>query len=122
MSADNFHFDISCAPIDESLHIAFLGSPSRKVSHWKDEDGKRLLLAWAKEAGLDFTPLPAPMDFVDAATFVKGWLSLADYGREPDHDGDNGKSWRIYNESWGHVAGNHYVFAAIEPEWAMYGK
>lgn len=49
-------------------------------------------------------------------------IAHADYGRQPDHDGDNEKGWRLYNETWGMVGGDHSAFAAVEPAWAMYGK
>jgi hypothetical protein len=121
VSADNFRFDLSCAPLDESLAIAFRGAAGGKATHWRaDTDPVRLVLAWHDTPG--FTPLPVPLDAEGAAVFVKAWLAAAEYGPEFDHDGDNGKSWRIYNESWGHVDGCHYAFVAIEPLWAMYGK
>jgi hypothetical protein len=27
---------------------------------------------------------------------VTAWLEEVDYGEEPDHDGANGKGWRVY--------------------------
>ena len=63
-----------------------------------------------------------PMTLEQAADFAVGWLEHADYGREPDHGGDNGKGWRLYCEDWGHVDHDHYAFAAVQPVWAMYGK
>lgn len=53
---------------------------------------------------------------------IEAWLDDTSYGTQPDHDGDNDKGWRIYNEAWGHVAGLWQAFAAIEPVWLMYGK
>lgn len=81
---------------------------------------KRLILFWTKHESM--TPLPAPMSAEDAVSFVKAWLAATDYGSEPDHDGDNGKGFRIYNEAWTHVAGLWEAFVAIEPVWMMYGK
>ena len=51
---------------------------------------------------------------------IIAWLQEADFGKEPDHDGDNGKGWRVYVEDWGHS--RHQSMCAIEPAWAMYGK
>lgn len=42
--------------------------------------------------------------------------------KEPDHDGDNDKGFRLFTESWGQVFGEYQAFVAIEPIWAMYGK
>lgn len=119
--SDNFHFDISCAPLDATLAIAFVGSPSGKATHWRaDEDPQRLILAWHEAPG--FVPLPAALDAEGALVFIKAWLADARYGLQPDHDGDNGRSWRVYNEAWSHVDHCPYAFVAIEPRWAMYGK
>ena len=57
-----------------------------------------------------------------AADFAAGWLGHANYGNAPDHDGDNGKGWRLYCEGCGYVDNDHYAFAAVQPVWAMYGK
>lgn len=58
----------------------------------------------------------------DATAFAKGWLRDVDMGREPDHDGDNGRGFRVFTEAWGKVAGHTYAICAIEPVWACYGK
>lgn len=73
---------------------------------------------------LEVHPFPFKMKRVeDLLPFVTGWLKETDYGNEPDHDGSNGKGWRVYNHNWGQVIGcGSYSFVAIEPAWAMYGK
>ncbi len=86
----------------------------------EDEPVFTLILLWHEER--DAVPLPYPLELDEAASFVKGWLKRAPFPAEPDHDGSNGKGWRVFNEAWGHVAGHHYAFAAIQPAWAMYGK
>lgn len=63
------------------------------------------------------------MDLDETINFVWGWLEkTSPLTSEPDHDGDNGKGFFIFNESWGHVFGEWQAFIAIEPIWAMYGK
>ena len=77
----------------------------------------------AEAEAVAVAPLPFPLTATAAADYVWHWLTTAaGYGRAPDHDGDNEKGWRVYNEQWGHVAGNHYAFVAVQPVWAMYGK
>lgn len=134
--SDNFHFDLTGVPLEKCLDIAFGGSASKRATHWlvqgPDEGkqyphtkhGTRLLLAWVdpKGTGGDWIPFPAPLTAEQAVETVKSWLNTADYGNQPDHDGDNGRGWRIYNESWGHVDGMWQAFVAIEPAWLMYGK
>lgn len=124
MSADNFHFDITGAKLFDCLNIAFLGSPSGKATHWiveeKEGNPQRLLLGWNKDK--DMTPFPAPMSVEECEPFILSWLRTVDYRKELDHDGDNSKGWRIYNESWGKINGYTYSFVAIEPIWLIYGK
>lgn len=79
-----------------------------------------LILLWNAEA--DAMPLPYPLDLEGAINFAKGWLKNAEYGEEPDHDGSNGKGWRIFNNNWGHVMQLHYGIVGIRPNWAWYGK
>lgn len=128
MSGDNFHFDITGAPLDKSLDIAFT---EHNAIGWAEMDGeqsaKRLVLFWSDSGvtnhNVQFQRFPSPIRSVEEIEpIIKGWLKDADYGREPDHDGDNGKGWRVYNESWTHVAGMWQAFVAIEPCWIWYGK
>lgn len=71
----------------------------------------------------DMVDFPFEMDADGVADFSQRWLNgSADYGREPDHDGDNNKGWTVYNEAWGHVDGQYQAFIAVTPTWAMYGK
>lgn len=79
-----------------------------------------LILAWYADDG--FQALPYPHDRDAAIQLITGWLKTVDYGEAPDHDGSNGKGWRIFNDSWGHVAGSHYGVLGVQPAWAMYGK
>jgi hypothetical protein len=128
VSGDNFHFDLTGVSLAKCLDIAFEGAPGGKAVGWAVMDGKaelkqnpqRLVLFWSMEEPA--IALPAPMTAEDAEPFVRAWLKEQDYGPQPDHDGDNGKGWRVYNESWSMVAGKHRAFVAIEPCWIMYGK
>jgi hypothetical protein len=79
-----------------------------------------LILLWHDEG--QATPLPAPMELEATVSFVKNWLAHATYGREPDHDGSNGRGFRVFTEDWGHVYDHHYAVVGIQPAWAMYGK
>lgn len=122
MTADNTRFDMTAVPIKPALEIAFACSPSGKATHYRVYDNK-LVFAWHENAGKEFTKLLVPLTAETAVAVVKDWLAAeGQYGGQPDHDGDNGRSCRIYNESWGHIDHNQYTFVAIEPAWAMYGK
>lgn len=83
----------------------------------------RLVLYWSgSENTSDVQPLLFPLTKDNITDFVWSWLSAQDYGREPNHDGHNGKGWRVYCEGWGHVDNHWSAFVAISPTWAMYGK
>lgn len=86
-----------------------------------DEKGREtLILLWHQEQNAQ--PLPFALDGPGMFEFVRSFLKTADYGRQPDHDGDNGKGWRVFVEGWGHVADSQSVVFAVQPAWAMYGK
>jgi hypothetical protein len=70
----------------------------------------------------DKVALPFVMDGQGAADFAWRWLEQAKYPKEPDHDGNNHKGWRLYNESYGHVDQDCYGVIAVAPSWAEYGK
>lgn len=65
------------------------------------------------------TPFPR---YEIVTKLVWAWLETVAYGPQPDHDGSNGKGWRVFNEAWGHVAQERFAFCAIQPVWAMYEK
>lgn len=101
----------------------YYGTPttSHSTEMANNDNGKEtLILLWHEERGS--LPLPYPLNLDEAVNFVAGWLKRADYGRQPDHDGDNGRGFRVFSDFWGHVAGHHYGIAGVQPEWAMYGK
>lgn len=136
---DNFKLDIVAEGdklLASAMDIAFRGGGHSTATHYAIRDAepaveegyrkapakkKRLVFMWV-EGGDDAIKLPFKLDAAGAADFARRWLAEADYGREPDHDGDNGKGWRLYNEGWGHVDGEYQGFIAVTPQWAMYGK
>lgn len=127
---DNFRFDITAGgdkTFKDAMNLAFLQNskgakfwavrpadgtkPLRMVFYWTDSDGAK-----------DVLPFGFTMDPVGCAEFALRWLAEADYGPQPDHDGDNSKGWRIYNEGWGHVDGHWSAIVAVTPSWSMHGK
>lgn len=131
--SDNFHFDISGASLAKSLEIAFTHHKTAvgwvevrltpKLSDGtfsKKNDNSSLVLYWADKSGVN--KFPVPLTFEEVRPMIESWLKKADYGRYPIHDGDNSKSHRVFNETWGHVNGDWEAFVAIEPCWMMNGK
>ena len=79
-----------------------------------------LVFSWHAEEKM--YPFPSKISSQLAATFAWEWLSKQNYGQQPDHDGSNHKGFIVFNDAWGHFAGNHYSFVGVGPAWAMYGK
>jgi hypothetical protein len=140
VSGDNFSFDITGAPLELSLQVAF--SDHKTAVGWADWPrhellphgsvvSPRLVLFWTHPTSLgelwhggkiEYNKFPTALPYDDCVTMVKRWLGTVEYGEQPDHDGDNGKGWRVYNEAWTHVGDRWEAFVAIEPEWIWYGK
>lgn len=120
---DNFRVDITSEG-KESLKTA-LGLFRRKVTGYSIGEGsvaprKRLVLYWGPSEAA--TPLPVALSLEQAADLAVAWLEAADYGAKPQHEGSNGKGFRLYCEAWGQIDGDSFAFAALEPVWAIYGK
>lgn len=113
------------APGGKSTHwVVAAPEPSTQELHVADWSGRveivTLVLLWSSATGA--TPHPYEMSMSQSAEFAWGWLQAQDYGREPDHDGSNGRGFRVFVEDWGHVMGIHYAVVGVQPAWAMYGK
>lgn len=93
-----------------------------KLGWEKEGKPQRLIFYWIANDRPDFVAFPFKLDAIGAADFAIRWLAELDYGKQPDHDGDNHRGWRAYCEGWGHVDSEYRAFAAIAPAWAMYGK
>lgn len=141
---DNFRFDMVCEGnktlkaaialvfshrsmrgatgyIIRPAHDAFVHDKYKHLN--KPKRPERLIFLWSNyESAEGYVPFPFEMDADGCADFASRWLGSVDYGREPDHDGDNGKGWRVYNEAWGHVEDLRATIIAVSPAWAMYGK
>jgi hypothetical protein len=129
---DNFLIDLTAeddATLREALVIVFRhNAPGRKATHWLElSDAKKrktLVLMWHEEEreGVEIQRFPVPLDADGAFEMVYRWLEAADYGHQPDHDGDNGHGFRIYCGACGHVENLTYSIVGVSPAWAMYGK
>ena len=119
---DNFHFDMTSEG-DDCLRQAFaLAGQNNNAVGYRVSPDKGLILYWVETKRPGYMPLPYPMTLLQAADFTIGWLAHADHGKQPDHDGDNGKGWRIYSERWGNLDGEHQALLAVQPVWAIHGK
>lgn len=134
---DNFHIDITS---DENLaEILNIGHRHHKTVGYVDSKKKGLILFWHNDSTRNSDLLeydeterlvifPFKAKFSLVTEFVKNWLDAQDYDKwgklaDPcDHDGHNGKGFRVYNEAWGRVSPYTYSFLAIMPKWAWYGK
>lgn len=118
---DNFRINITCQGSKYLLQAMQIACQSHtKIVGYSIDPKKGLIFYWTECK--DATKLPFTLDVAGAADFAGRWLAEQDYGGQPDHDGDNGKGWRLYNEDWGRIGSQWEAFVAIKPEWAMYGK
>jgi hypothetical protein len=112
-----------------AMRIAF--SNHREAEYYKKDSKAGLVLFWTEPHGLDGVyPLPNKMNVEAAIEFCWQWLcsldgkSVEDYtGRPPSIDGSvllGG--FRVYNEEWGHVLGQHAAIVAVRPEYILLGK
>ena len=125
MSGDNTRFNLNAykgdiAPfLDLLVRQNFCGFKTDTLNN-----KPRLVLFWATPSNEEgYNAFPAKLSAENVGPIIERWLSEQDYGREPDHDGDNGKGWSMWNDAWGHIEGHGWqACAAIAPEWQMYGK
>lgn len=121
---DNFLFDVTSRGSQQLkliLELVFAGSHN-KATHYQIipiDNQQTLVLYWSYDTGA--VKLPAACNATEAAAHIESWLK-EQKSDEPDHDGNNSRGWRVFNEAWGHVAGSHYAFIAIQFRWAMHGK
>ena len=118
---DNFHIDITS---DTNLKLALQLVLDRHIPEgYKILKDKGLVFYWAEPYPIEsYNKFPFKPSLEYILEFINLWLKEQNYGSQPDHDGDNDKGWRIYNESWGHVNSEWQAFFAVQPVWAMYGK
>lgn len=125
---DNFKIDVVSEGAADLALAMQLAVGERKVVGYAILPKKGMVLFWAHRPAADkeYRSLPFEMDWQKATDFARNWLGSASVrewdGAEPDHDGDNGKGFHLYNEDWGHVAGMWGAIVAVKPAWAMYGK
>lgn len=99
-----------------------LASGRHKAIGYRVHDGS-LVFYWTGSDTSKMIPFPYEMDIQQMIEFAWGWLlKNKPVGPEPDHDGDNGEGFKVYNEDWGHVFNEWQAFVAITPIWALYGK
>lgn len=127
---DNRHISVQSEgrkSFDLAFQLLFENAPGGKATHYLEHSEKGLIFLWHEDKIKDqsASKLPYAMDWKAAADLAWGWLQERrheEYREDLDHDGSNGKGFRVYNEDWGHVAGSFYGILAVLPVWAWYGK
>ncbi len=114
---DNFEINVISEGDKQLLQALELAFGKHTAVGWSAKNGQ---LVFYRYESSEMIPLPYGMEADQAFQFAKGWLEKsAKWGKEPDHDGDNGKGWRVFNQQSGFT---HSVLVAVAPEWAQYGK
>ena len=119
--ADNIVLKISGEELPR-LKIAMNLSSQQKAKGYAVHPDKGIVFFWADHK--DMIPFPTPLDMDRCAEIAYAWLiEEADYGRQPDHDGDNERGWLLYCDGWGHIDLYGWkAFVAVKPMWLMFGK
>lgn len=108
----------------KAMQIAFAWHS--KAVAWAVSPEGALVFYW--HAVKDGHLLPVALDGDGAAELALGWLRerpAEAYGRQPDHDGDNVRGFRVSNtgpsmgSDWQRRA---YAIVAVSPEWVEYHK
>lgn len=116
---DNFRLNITYEGKEElqkSMEIAFRGYKAEAYAIIPKKG--MAFFCYIPNNCNNIVKLPFKMDAKTAADFAFNWLKEVEYGREPDHDGSNGKGWRLYTEGYS-LDGSICV---VTPEWAEYHK
>jgi hypothetical protein len=117
---DNFKIDVTCEGETAMRHVISIALTQHKeVKAYAITEKHGLVLYWTEADGA--TNLPYSFDTEATVGLVMGWLKErkdSEYRDYCDHDGHNGKGWRVYNdEDLGWKA-----LLAVTPNWAWYGK
>lgn len=120
--SDNKILKVTGESLDRLKIVLSMSDQYRVHGYTIDKDNKRMVLFWVAHPSA--TMFPTPMSLDTAASMIYDWIQNgAEFGKQPDHDGDNEKGWYAYTEGWGRIEDYGYqAFLAIEPRWMMYGK
>lgn len=119
---DNFTIEVwSEGKKDFSMAMGIALKHSKCVGYRIDKE-KGLVLMWTKRDIPEYVALPYEMNLEQIIEFAWGWLQATPpEGNQPDHDGSNGRGFKMITNGWGQVD-SWQEFIAIKPIWAMYGK
>lgn len=85
------------------------------VTHCKVSTNELRLQWHHQDSCCGYEKLPFPLDEAGARQYCLSWLKGAEYGRQPDHDGDSTPGFSIEIEEYGRNI-------LVKPVWAMHGK
>jgi hypothetical protein len=131
MSFDNRRFNINGKEREHfftALELAFNIDRKKTANGWSFDPFKGMILHKYDRANINkFMGSPS---IETIGNMVWDWLIEIDESSMPhddwdmdeDHDGHNGKGWRIYLEDWGRVNGDSSAICAIKPVYLWYGK
>jgi hypothetical protein len=131
---DNRVFNVNGRLHDKDQLLAALklviGQSGHRVTGWKFDKKKGLILSWYSEDGVVSFPACNGMTAESILPIVLEWLSsdeaktvvLKGWDMNADHDGSNSPGWRVYCEDWGFVGDCHSAVCAITPAFCWHGK
>jgi hypothetical protein len=133
MSFDNRIFDINGVDkthFELAIDLAIGIAGHSKIVGWSFKKEKGLILHWYEPSNISIHKFISAPNPVSIANMVWDWLDseeastvdLAHWDVDMNHDGHNGRGWRIYVDGWGHVGTDTSAICAIKPIYVWYGK
>jgi len=129
---DNKVFNVNGESKEKLIKTMELAFGRETAKSWFFDKEKGLIFYWllSGRENKSSTDFPSPLDAIRAADTAWDWLQGKEAGSmscdgwdaNADHDGDNGKGFRVYCEDWGHVGDNVYAIIAVRPAYMWYGK
>lgn len=97
--------------LDDVVRLAFGGADAVAFTSVGGE-----LAFVSLRIGDKWTALPCPMSAEEALPMIRKWLSTAERGRDPGHDGSNSAGWTV-------SAGAEWpLLCIVKPEWLEHHK
>lgn len=138
---DNRIFNVNGREDDDLLEVLKLAfkhgnwNKERKAKGWRiDKKYGFILFSYIPTytyTGKNINEFPIPLSAEAICPIIKEYLKnketwenveFEDWDKDLDHDGSNGKGWRVYCENWGHIDSESSAFIAIKPAYMWFGK
>lgn len=125
---DNRVFNINGESKAQLLQTIILALDGAEVDYYKITK-KGFVIYWSNTDTKDVIKLPVSHTADMISEVIFKWLldsepenfDISEWDSNANHDGHNGRGWRVYTEDWGQL-GEWQTKVAVLPVWLWYGK